>query len=142
MDRPLGEYVRGFGKIPAGADANVLYSLFQAGEKPVWITHLSAWGGDPSETTTIYLIPPDFVGQASNGQVGPQEVGGEEKNAMAVYGAIEGGAYTSTDKQPVFGQNARAPCYILVPPNNGLAMAASASPSAGFKIVLGGFEIE
>jgi len=138
----LGKYIRGFGKAPAGADNNVLFSVFQATDKPCMITHLSTWGGDASETATFYLIPPEFVGQASNGQVSPAAVGGDEKNAMAIFGAVEGGTYTSTTKFAVFGPILRSTQYLLIPPNHGVSMAMSASPSTGFKVVTGAFELE
>ena len=138
----LGNYIRSFGKAPAGADGNVLYSVFQATDKPCLITHLSTWGGDTSETATFYLIPPEFVNEASNGTTGPQEVGGEEKNAMAIFGAVEGGTYTATTKFAVFGPILRSTMYLLIPPNHGVSMSLSASPSTGFKVVTGAFELE
>ncbi len=138
----LGKAIVGFGKIPAGSDANSLWHCFQADAKPIWITNGSWWGGDANETLMLYIAPPGP--SVANGTQSPADFGGDERNAIAVTpnGAWEGALYTNTEKGAMFGSRNQTTQGFYIPANWTVLLWSDTANTATWKVSLQGFEIE
>jgi len=137
----LGRVRVGFGKIPAGGDAQSLWHLFQAGDRPVWITNGTWWGGDANETMQLYIAPPGP--SSAQGTQSPADYGGDERNAICVTpsGAFTGGDYTNDNKGCMFGSRNQTTQGFYLPANWVVLMWQDAANTATWKASLQGFDI-
>ncbi len=137
----LGKVLTGFGKIPAGSDANSLWHVFQADSKPVLVMAGAWWGGDTLESAALYIGPPGP--SVANGTQSPADYGGDERNTITVHGtgAMSGGEFTNTNKGQMFG-NRNITLPFIVPPNWVVLATSTSANTNAWKMVLQGFEIE
>ncbi len=137
----LGKAIVGFGKIPAGSDANSLWHVFQADAKPIWMNAGSWWGGDSTESAALYIAPPGP--SVANGTQSPADYGGDERNAICVVGtgAMTGGDFTNVNKGQIFG-NRNQTLSFIVPANWVVLLWQEAANTNTWKASLQGFEIE
>jgi len=137
----FGRNLLQFAKIPASSDAETLWHLFQADDKPVWICNGTWWGGDTNETMQLYIAPPAAL---TSGDATPATYNGNERNAIPVTpaGAFTGGDYTNSNKGCMFGSRNVTIQGFYLPANWVVLMWQDTANTSAWKATIQGFELE
>lgn len=134
----LGNYVKGNGEIPAGADAFAVYPIITAGDLPIKIQSGHQYGGDAGEYTRLILLSPEFVSkQLSNELV-------EAGNGTILFSGNINGGQPANNPLPFFGdlQRTQMGANFILPPNYAIGFFSTTANTAAYYATLSGFECE
>jgi len=132
----LGRYLIASTTLKAGTGAEVLFRVFTAGEKPVWLMNAHYYGGDISEGMQLFVIPPNaFVGGLKPS---------DQKGAIAITnaGVMSGGKGTIEAPSTILGAETGLNAIQVIPPFASIACSLNASNTAAMTVTLGGFEFD
>lgn len=139
------------GQIPASSDTAATFTVFTAGECPVEIIGGSYFGGDGGEAYSLYLAPPDYIGNGTLG-VGTD---GQNNGLICITSALVGGAYNGARRGNVYRQDSRfdasipkygasvpTPNFWIVPPYyNVIAASNTATNTTALSVLLIGMDL-
>jgi hypothetical protein len=139
MTHNIGRFLIGEGDIPAGSDAQVLFRVFTAGEKPVQIEFVQYYGGDAGEFAQLILIPPNVLATGLK----PSDTSGTI--AICSMGYLQG-AFAVEDGPAALGSdnggrgNPRFTPFVI-PPFSSIAIMQNTANTAVWSCTIGGFEL-
>lgn len=135
----LGEFVIATGSIPASSDAEMLFRVFTAGDKPVRIEFVQYYGGDAGEFAQLVLIPPNVMATG----LSPSDTAGTIAICSMGYlqgaFAIQNGAATMACDNGGRGQSTVQP--FVIPPFSSIAIMQNTANTAAWSCTIGGYEL-
>ena len=136
----LGQFVIAEGSIPGGSDAEKLFRVFTAGEKPIRIEFVQYYGGDAGEFAQLVLIPPNVMATG----LSPDATAGTI--AICSMGYLQG-AYAIENGAAALGcdnggrGNPRFTAFVI-PPYSSIAIMQDTANTAAWVCTIGGYELD
>jgi len=137
-----GKFVQSKGGIPVGgSDNNLLWTCFQASDKPVVVMYGNVWSGDSNEYYKLILCPPNTLSGSNNGSLSVDEVNG---SLVFLAQNVRGGSGTAAEPNSIFPEtNTGSPSWPVIPAYWTLAVYPETAASANdLGIRIAGFELD